>query len=68
MGLLGGRRPRASLESSLERLKLDRVDKVLIHDPNEHVGEAFAAAVPALAALRDEGIMVAVGAGVRVAG
>jgi D-threo-aldose 1-dehydrogenase len=56
---------RACLESSLERLELDRVDTVLIHDPNEHVGEALAAAVPALAALRDEGIVGAIGVGNR---
>ena len=56
---------RASLESSLERLELDRVDTVLINDPNEHVGEALATAAPALAALRDEGIAGAIGIGNR---
>jgi D-threo-aldose 1-dehydrogenase len=56
---------RASLESSLEQLELDRVDTVLIHDPNEHVGEALATAAPALAALRDEGIAGAIGIGNR---
>ncbi|HYZ57456.1 MAG TPA: aldo/keto reductase [Streptosporangiaceae bacterium] len=56
---------RASLESSMERLGLDRVDTVLIHDPDEHADEALAVAAPALAALRDEGIIDAIGVGNR---
>ena len=31
---------RKSLEGSLERLQLDAVDLVLLHDPEEHMGEA----------------------------
>ena len=41
-----------SLESSLERLKLDRVDIVLVHDPDNHEQAALAGAFPALAELR----------------
>jgi D-threo-aldose 1-dehydrogenase len=44
---------RNSLESSMERLGLDRVGTVLIHDPNAHADEALAVAAPALATLRD---------------
>ncbi|MFD1152118.1 aldo/keto reductase [Saccharothrix hoggarensis] len=54
---------RRSLESSLERLGLDRVDVVYVHDPDDHGDRAVAEAVPALAALRDEGVVGAVGVG-----
>jgi D-threo-aldose 1-dehydrogenase len=52
-----------SLEQSLERLGLDRVDLVLIHDPDDHYDEALAGAFPALARMRDEGVVRAIGAG-----
>ena len=52
-----------SLESSLDRLGLDRVDIVYVHDPDEHLDEAIAGAVPALAELRDTGVVGAIGAG-----
>jgi D-threo-aldose 1-dehydrogenase len=54
---------RRSLESSLERLGLDRVDMVYVHDPDDHLDQAVAEAVPALLALRDEGVVGAVGVG-----
>ncbi len=54
---------RRSLEDSLERLGLDRVDVVHVHDPDDHLDEAIASSLPALAALRDEGVIGAVGAG-----
>ncbi|GAA1875253.1 aldo/keto reductase [Lapillicoccus jejuensis] len=54
---------RRSLEESLERMGLDRVDVVYVHDPDDHLDQAVAEAVPALAALRDEGVVGAVGAG-----
>ena len=54
---------RRSLEDSLDRLGLDRADIVLVHDPDDHLDEAIASALPALAALRDEGVIGAVGAG-----
>jgi D-threo-aldose 1-dehydrogenase len=54
---------RRSLEASLQRLGLDRVDVVYVHDPEEHMEQALAEAVPALARLRDEGVIGAVGAG-----
>lgn len=54
---------RRSLAESLERLGLDRVDTVLIHDPDEHMQQALAEAYPALEALRDEGVVRRIGVG-----
>jgi D-threo-aldose 1-dehydrogenase len=54
---------RRSLDSSLERLGVDRVDIVLIHDPDEHLDQAIDEAVPALAELREQGVISAVGVG-----
>jgi D-threo-aldose 1-dehydrogenase len=52
-----------SLEESLERLGLDRVDVALVHDPDDHFDEALAGAYRALARLRDEGVVRAIGVG-----
>ena len=52
-----------SLEESLDRLGLDRVDVALVHDPDDHYDEAQAGAYRALARLRDEGVVRAVGVG-----
>ncbi len=54
---------RRSLDASLGRLGLDRVDVLHVHDPDGHEAEAVASALPALARLRDEGAVGAVGAG-----
>jgi D-threo-aldose 1-dehydrogenase len=54
---------RRSLEESLERLGFDRVDVALIHDPDNHLEQAITEAAPALAALRDEGVISAIGFG-----
>jgi D-threo-aldose 1-dehydrogenase len=54
---------RRSLEESLERLGMDRVDIVYIHDPDNHEREAFEQAYPALEELRAEGVVRAIGAG-----
>jgi D-threo-aldose 1-dehydrogenase len=54
---------RRSLEASLERLGLDRVDIALIHDPDDHAEQAFREAYPALEKLRAEGTVRAIGAG-----
>ncbi|MEU3983601.1 aldo/keto reductase [Streptomyces sp. NPDC026672] len=51
------------LESSLARLGLDRVDLVYVHDPDDHMDTALAQAVPALAELRAQGVIGAVGVG-----
>src|SRR5579863_10328304 len=44
-----------SIESSLERLGLDHLDIVFVHDPEEHMDTALAEAVPALVELRAQG-------------
>jgi D-threo-aldose 1-dehydrogenase len=54
---------RRSLEASLERLGLDRVDVVLLHDPDHHRREAVEEAYPALDELRAQGAVGAIGAG-----
>lgn len=52
-----------SIEASLERLGVDRVDVVHVHDPDDHEAAAMAGAFPALIELRDQGVIGAVGAG-----
>ncbi|NUO99629.1 MAG: aldo/keto reductase [Nonomuraea sp.] len=54
---------RASLADSLVRLGLPRVDVALIHDPDDHVDQAIGEAYPALAELREQGVVGAVGVG-----
>jgi D-threo-aldose 1-dehydrogenase len=54
---------RRCLEDSLARLGVDRVDVAYLHDPDDHEEEVYAAAFPALAALREEGVVGAIGAG-----
>jgi D-threo-aldose 1-dehydrogenase len=51
------------LEQSLERLGLDRVDYVHMHDPDDHIRAAIEVVYPALAELRDQGAIGAVGVG-----
>lgn len=52
-----------SVEESLSRLGLDRVDVLLVHDPDDHYDEAVAGAFRALQRLRSEGTVKAIGAG-----
>ena len=52
-----------SLDESLERLGLDRIDIALVHDPDDHYEEALAGAFRALARLREEGVVRAIGVG-----
>jgi len=58
---------RRSIEASLERLELERIDIALIHDPDDHWPEAIEGAYPALARMRDEGLIRAIGAGMNQA-
>ncbi|GII23098.1 aldo/keto reductase [Planosporangium mesophilum] len=58
---------RASLSASLERLGLDRVDVLHIHDPDNHFDAALTGAYRALADLREAGVIGAVGAGMNQA-
>ncbi len=52
-----------SIEESLGRLGLDRLDVVHVHDPDDHEHEAVTGAFPALIELRDQGVIRAVGCG-----
>jgi D-threo-aldose 1-dehydrogenase len=52
-----------SVEASLKRMNLDRIDMLLIHDPDEHHDEALAGAFKALDRLRGEGSVRAIGVG-----
>lgn len=54
---------RRSLEASLVRLGLDRIDVVLIHDPEDHQVQALEHAYPALHDLRAQGVVGAIGVG-----
>ncbi|MFF2371345.1 aldo/keto reductase [Agromyces sp. NPDC058110] len=54
---------RRSIDESLERLGLDRIDIAYLHDPDAYGPEAHATAIPALIELRDEGVVSAVGTG-----
>jgi D-threo-aldose 1-dehydrogenase len=58
---------RRSLEESLQRLGLDRVDIALIHDPDDFMDQALDDAYPALAELRAQGTVRAIGAGMNSA-
>jgi D-threo-aldose 1-dehydrogenase len=51
------------LEDSLERLRLDHVDIVHIHDPDHHYEEAIGQVYPVLDELRSQGVIKAVSAG-----
>lgn len=56
-----------SVEESLTRLGLDRVDILLIHDPDHHFDAALHGAYRALDRLREEGTVKAIGAGMNQA-
>ena len=52
-----------SIEGTLERLKTDHVDILHLHDPDRHYQQALTEGFPALAELRSQGVIKAVGAG-----
>ncbi|RPK39308.1 aldo/keto reductase [Streptomyces sp. NBC_01260] len=54
---------RRSIEDSLQRLGLDRIDIAYLHDPDDHAEAAFHEAYPELEKLRAEGVIGAIGAG-----
>jgi D-threo-aldose 1-dehydrogenase len=54
---------RRSFESSLGRLGLERIDILHVHDPDSHYREVVQQAFPALARLREQGLIGAIGAG-----
>ncbi len=52
-----------SVDESLGRLGLDRVDVLLVHDPDDYYDDAVGGAFRALQRLRDDGTVKAIGAG-----
>ncbi len=56
-----------SIEASLTRTGLDRLDVVYVHDPDEHQEQALTQALPALARLREEKVVRAIGVGMNSA-
>jgi D-threo-aldose 1-dehydrogenase len=54
---------RTSHAESLQRLGLDRVDVLHIHDPDNHFDDVMSGALPELVAMRNEGVIGAVSAG-----
>lgn len=54
---------RRSLEESLQRLGLDRIDTALIHDPEDYMDQALGEACASLVELREQGVLRSVGAG-----
>jgi D-threo-aldose 1-dehydrogenase len=54
---------RRSLDASLARLGLDRIDIVYLHDPDDHWDEASGSGIDALIALREQGVVDAIGVG-----
>jgi D-threo-aldose 1-dehydrogenase len=56
-----------SVEASLGRLGLSRIDILFIHDPDEHWQAAIDGAYPALHELRAQGVVGAIGAGMNQA-
>ncbi|MER6399850.1 aldo/keto reductase [Kitasatospora sp. NPDC001603] len=59
---------RRSIEDSLRRLGLDRIDVAYLHDPDDHAEQALAEAYPELERLRAEGVLGAIGVGMNQAG
>lgn len=53
----------ASLEESMQRLQVDRIDIVHVHDPDHHESVARDEAFPTLFELRDQGVIGKVGCG-----
>jgi D-threo-aldose 1-dehydrogenase len=56
-----------SVDESLERLRLDRIDVLHIHDPDDHYDQAINGAYRALDRLRTDGVIGAVSAGMNQA-
>lgn len=52
-----------SIESSLDRLGIEGVDILFIHDPDNHYNQAIEQAYPILDELRSRGVIKAIGAG-----
>jgi D-threo-aldose 1-dehydrogenase len=57
-----------SLESSMARLGVDRIDVAFVHDAEDHVEETLTGALPALLELREQGVLGGVGLGMNFDG
>lgn len=55
---------RRSFEESLERMNLDHLDIVLIHDPENHMDQAINQAYPEIEKLKAEGLVKSIGVGI----
>jgi D-threo-aldose 1-dehydrogenase len=55
-----------SIKESLERLQMDRLDLVFIHDPEGNEESAISEAAPMLSKLRDQGYITAYGIGMNI--
>lgn len=58
---------RRSVEESLQRLGLDRIDLLHLHDPDDHYGPALREAFPVLTDLRTAGVVGAISVGMNQA-
>ncbi len=56
-----------SLESTLQRTGLDHLDIVYLHDPDDHLEQALGEGIETLIELREQGVVRAVGAGMKQA-
>ncbi|MGB9183286.1 MAG: aldo/keto reductase [Solirubrobacteraceae bacterium] len=56
-----------SMQESLERLGVDRIDILYLHDPDAFEPDVYATAYPALAELRAAGVVGAIGVGMNQA-
>jgi D-threo-aldose 1-dehydrogenase len=52
-----------SVEHSFQRMGIDRIDAIWIHDPDNHWEQAISGAFPAMAKLREQGVVSSIGAG-----
>lgn len=51
------------IDTSLDRLGLDHIDILYVHDPDDHADDALQGAIPTLVELRDQGVIGAAGIG-----
>ena len=63
VGLQPRRRAPLASRTAWSGLGLDRIDIVYLHDPDDHWRAGRARGMPALAELRDQGVVGAIGAG-----
>ncbi len=54
-----------SFEATLARTGLDSIDIVYLHDPDDHLEQAFGEGIQTLVELRDQGVVRAIGAGMK---